>query len=105
MTFTTNQQAKDAAILRELAGKTLNASSFALNTDNLPDAAKGLREALGYVERLIQALGAASIHSGDFHGYSINAALEDKPTPAPSSPTAANAFAGYSLNEHIDKVK
>lgn len=69
----------DAALLRELASKTLNDSAFAINTNDLQGAAKRLRDTLGYVERLIQANGTPGIQGnaghagGGFAGYSMNA--------------------------------
>lgn len=83
----TQRNAADTAILRELAAKTMGDSVFALNTNNLPDAAKRLRDALGYVERLMQA--APGAQPNGFNGYSINAI---------NSHQSGGEFAGYDMN-------
>lgn len=86
----------DAALLRELASKTLNDSAFAINTNDLQGAAKRLRDTLGYVERLIQATpgiqGNAGRPGDEFAGYDIN-----HPERRPA-PVMGVGFAGYSIN-------
>lgn len=84
---TTQRNAADAAILRELAAKTLGDSAFALNTNDLPGTAKRLRDALGYVERLMQA--TPGTQPNGFGGYSINAVNAHQP---------GGEFAGYDMN-------
>ena len=81
---TMQRNAADAAILRELAAKTMNDSAFALNTNDLPGAAKRLRDALGYVERLMQA--TPGTQPNEFSGYSINAV---------NAQHSGDEFAGY----------
>lgn len=86
-TTITQRNAADAAILRELAAKTLGDSAFALNTNDLPGTAKRLRDALGYVERLMQ--GTPGAQPNGFNGYSINAT---------NAHQAGGEFAGYDMN-------
>lgn len=83
----------DASILRELAGKTMNNATFALNTSDLPGAATHLRAALAYVERLAHANSGIAGNAGDeFAGYDIN-----HPDRKPA-PVIGVGFAGYSIN-------
>jgi hypothetical protein len=90
------RNAADAAILRELAAKTLGDSTFALNTNDLPGAAIRLRDALGYVERLIQATGTPSAQPNGFNGYLMNAINAHQ--------ARGGEFTGYDMNNPSGKA-
>lgn len=93
----------DAALLQELAAKTVNDSAFALNTNDLEGAAKRLRDALGYVDRLIKSRGApgiqgnAGLYGDEFAGYNINDPMGKKAGPLTAN-AGAGEFDGYSIN-------
>ncbi len=95
----------DAALLCELASKTLNDSAYAINTNDLQGAAKRLRDTLGYVERLIQASGTPGIQGNaghlvdEFAGYSINDPYGLEKTPViGNAGTPVDEFADYDIN-------
>ncbi len=93
----------DTAILRELAAKTVNDSAFAINTNDLQGAAKRLRDAANYVDRLILATSQSGIQANaggcanDFTGYDINEPMERKATPVTAN-AGAGGFDGYDIN-------
>ena len=98
----------DTDLLRELASKTATDAVFAVNVNNLQDAQKRLSDALGYVQRLMQASGMPVVNAGEFEGYDSNnpnAPLNPQlSAPGRYSMNASNIikpvdeFAGYDIN-------
>lgn len=105
------QQARDVEVLRELIATTVGNATFAMNTFDLPAAAKALREAAGFADRLV-LLNAANVVGntaflGEFAGYDMNnptgEKLDASGRPAASAHNAAtprgDEFDGYNIND------
>ena len=103
------QQARDVEILRELITTTVGNATFAMNTFNLPAAAKALREAANFADRLVLVNAGTLVGNaglpGEFAGYDLNALVDDEPAAKTKAATNArnpgSEFAGYDLNEPV----
>lgn len=103
------QQARDVEILRELITTAVGNATFAMNTFNLPSAAKALREAANFADRLVlvnagTVVGNAGL-PGEFAGYDMNAEIGDEPAAKAKAVTnfgkPGSEFSGYDMNESI----